>query len=307
MASFTVNVDTSSLAEHIDDISRSVQDVGSAVDDMSNRLVSAEQVAAQTVSDNVTYGFYMLTRNQFTQKAVELENDVRMTFIKVQAYADDLREIQARMEKDYNLISRQYIKIFNSIDDSLRTAVKELDQSVIEVAYTGRQKLSERRTDGSLKAVSYPSDLIPASQSMISGKLKAKGRQLIRRIFSYISAEKELSSKMHGVLSPEKAEEGTTVFFPVVLMESDGLDSDSSSMEIHMPNFPSELASESGSIFSRVIDLKNEEGLWKEGRSDQKQLVRQCFSALSSGLDERKRRIMSELLEASAWKEMKDQ
>ena len=90
-------------------------------------------------------------------------------------------------------------------------------------------------------------------------------------------------------------------------MESDGLDSDSSSMEIHMPNFPSELASESGSIFSRVIDLKNEEGLWKEGRSDQKQLVRQCFSALSSGLDERKRRIMSELLEASAWKEMKDQ
>lgn len=307
MASFTVNVDTSSLAEHIDDISRSVQDVGSAVDDMSNRLVSAEQVAAQTVSDNVTYGFYMLTRNQFTQKAVELENDVRMTFIKVQAYADDLREIQSRMEKDYNLISRQYIKIFNSIDDSLRTAVKELDQSVIEVAYTGRQKLSERRTDGSLKAVSYPSDLIPASQSMISGKLKAKGRQLIRRIFSYISAEKELSSKMHGVLSPEKAEEGTTVFFPVVLMESDGLDSDSSSMEIHMPNFPSELASESGSIFSRVIDLKNEEGLWKEGRSDQKQLVRQCFSALSSGLDERKRRIMSELLEASAWKEMKDQ
>ena len=307
MASFTVNVDTSSLAEHIDDISRSVQDVGSAVDDMSNRLVSAEQVAAQTVSDNVTYGFYMLTRNQFTQKAVELENDVRMTFIKVQAYADDLREIQSRMEKDYNLISRQYIKIFNSIDDSLRTAVKELDQSVIEVAYTGRQKLSERRTDGSLKAVSYPSDLIPASQSMISGKLKANGRQLIRRIFSYISAEKELSSKMHGVLSPEKAEEGTTVFFPVVLMESDGLDSDSSSMEIHMPNFPSELASESGSIFSRVIDLKNEEGLWKEGRSDQKQLVRQCFSALSSGLDERKRRIMSELLEASAWKEMKDQ
>ncbi len=307
MASFTVNVDTSSLAEHIDDISRSVQDVGSAVDDMSNRLVSAEQVAAQTVSDNVTYGFYMLTRNQFTQKAVELENDVRMTFIKVQAYADDLREIQARMEKDYNLISRQYIKIFNSIDDSLRTAVKELDQSVIEVAYTGRQKLSERRTDGSLKAVSYPSDLIPASQSMISGKLKAKGRQLIRRIFSYISAEKELSSKMHGVLSPEKAEEGTTVFFPVVLMESDGLDSDSLTMEIHMPNFPSELASESGSIFSRVIDLKNEEGLWKEGRSDQKQLVRQCFSALSSGLDERKRRIMSELLEASAWKEMKDQ
>ncbi len=307
MASFTVNVDTSSLAEHIDDISRSVQDVGSAVDDMSNRLVSAEQVAAQTVSDNVTYGFYMLTRNQFTQKAVELENDVRMTFIKVQTYADDLREIQARMEKDYNLISRQYIKIFNSIDDSLRTAVKELDQSVIEVAYTGRQKLSERRTDGSLKAVSYPSDLIPASQSMISGKLKAKGRQLIRRIFSYISAEKELSSKMHGVLSPEKAEEGATVFFPVVLMESDGLDSDSSSMEIHMPNFPSELASESGSIFSRVIDLKNEEGLWKEGRSDQKQLVRQCFSALSSGLDERKRRIMSELLEASAWKEMKDQ
>lgn len=307
MASFTVNVDTSSLAEHIDDISRSVQDVGSAVDDMSNRLVSAEQVAAQTVSDNVTYGFYMLTRNQFTQKAVELENDVRMTFIKVQAYADDLREIQARMEKDYNLISRQYIKIFNSIDDSLRTAVKELDQSVIEVAYTGRQKLSERRTDGSLKAVSYPSDLIPASQSMISGKLKAKGRELIRRIFSYISAEKELSSKMHGVLSPEKAEEGTTVFFPVVLMESDGLDSDSSTMEIHMPNFPSELASESGSIFSRVIDLKNEEGLWKEGRNDQKQLVRQCFSALSSGLDERKRRIMSELLEASAWKEMKDQ
>ena len=50
MASFTVNVDTSSLAEHIDDISRSVQDVGSAVDDMSNRLVSAEQVAAQIMS-----------------------------------------------------------------------------------------------------------------------------------------------------------------------------------------------------------------------------------------------------------------
>ncbi len=305
MASFTVDIGTEPLAEHVDVMTSSVRQVSSSVDSMANRLVAAEEMAAERVSTNVTYGFYMLTRNQFMQKAIALENDVLMTFAKVQTYSENLREIQRRMEKDYANISRQYIKIFTNIDSALKNSVRELDQSLVEVAVDGRAKLTERRVENSVKVISYPDDILLLSQTMVSGKLKKEAETLISHLFYLVEAQKRLGEKMQGSLSQEKSENDETVYFPVVLVETENQDTEDSYMlEIKMPNFPEEIATQSGSVFSRVVEMQDED-IWRDGDKTEKTLVRNEFNKLLSSLDSRKKAIMEKLFELSRWKELR--
>ncbi|MBO8436017.1 MAG: hypothetical protein IAA97_03460 [Spirochaetes bacterium] len=305
MASFTVDIGTEPLAEHVDVMTSSVRQVSSSVDTMSNRLVAAEQMAAERVSTNVTYGFYMLTRNQFMQKAIALENDVLMTFSKVQTYSENLKEIKKRMEKDYANISRQYLKIFSNIDGALKNSIRELDQGLVEVAVDGRQKLTERRLENSVKVIAYPDDILMLSQTMVSGKLKKEAEVLLSHLFALVEAQKTLGSKMQGSLSAEQIESDETLYFPVVMIETENQDEEGSYvLEIRMPNFPEEISTQSGSVYSRVVELKDDD-IWQKGDKTEVTLVRSEFNKLLSSLDPRKREIMQTLFESSEWKELR--
>ena len=303
MAHFNVGIGTEPLAEHVDQMTLSVRNVETSVTDMANKLVAAEQVAAENVSSNVTYGFYMLTRSQFMQKAIALENDVLMTYKKVQTYSVNLREIKERMEKDYANISRQYLKIFSNIDTSLRNSIRELDKPLLEVAKEGREKLTERRVDNSIKAISYPDDILISSQSMVSGKLKKEAENLLSSLFLLVKAQKELESKMHKSLSASSVKNADTVFFPVVLVQSENMEDDGSVLEVRMPNFPMDISTQSGSIFSKAVEMKDTEA-WKNGEEKNRTSIKEAFKTLLSSLPERKKEVMMKLFESSQWKEL---
>ena len=303
MAHFNVGIGTEPLAEHVDQMTLSVRNVETSVTDMANKLVAAEQVAAENVSSNVTYGFYMLTRSQFMQKAIALENDVLMTYTKVQTYSVNLREIKERMEKDYANISRQYLKIFSNIDTSLRNSIRELDKPLLEVAKEGREKLTERRVDNSIKAISYPDDILISSQSMVSGKLKKEAENLLSSLFLLVKAQKELESKMHKSLSASSVKNADTVFFPVVLVQSENMEDDGSVLEVRMPNFPMDISTQSGSIFSKAVEMKDTEA-WKNGEEKNRTSIKEAFKTLLSSLPERKKEVMMKLFESSQWKEL---
>ena len=86
MAVLNFRVDTDPMAYKVSEINSSVLGVGTTVIELQKELINAEIEAAEKVSNNVTYGFYMLTRNQLTQKMVDLENKATNAYVLYQNY-----------------------------------------------------------------------------------------------------------------------------------------------------------------------------------------------------------------------------
>ena len=307
MANFNVDIGTRPLANKMDSISANVQTVNMSIGAMTRKLVDAEAAAAENVSSNVTYGFYIMTRNQFLQKAISLENEVTTLMMQIQTWSRNLNQIQQRMEKDYHMISRQYLKTFNNLDRQLKQGVHELDQPLLEVVQTGREKLTERRVDNAIKCATYPSDMLPVSEAMVLGKLKLKGKALQEKLWGLLNAGHILNEKMAKNLSMESVgSEGRTVYFPVVLSETESLDMKGSGMmEIHMPAFPEGFSTQKGSVYSSVVDMSDDD-VWTEGGSPASGMVRSEFQKLIASLPERKREIMMKLISDSSWQELKE-
>ena len=115
MANLDFVVDTTPMANRVDRMTTGVISVQSAVHVMEDEIVKSEQDAAKKISSNVTYGFYMLARNQFSQKEIVFNNEVTTNMTMIQNFMKDLHQIKSRMERDYNIISRQYLKLFSRI------------------------------------------------------------------------------------------------------------------------------------------------------------------------------------------------
>lgn len=307
MAHFDVEIGTRPLAEKVDALSASVGAVNMSVMEMTAKLVQAEKMAAENISSNVTYGFYMLTRNQFMQKAITYENEVTTTFMKIQTYSKDLRAIKDRMERDYNTISRQYLKIFRNIDNSLKQSVSDLDKPLMEIVIQGGQKLTDRRVENSVKAASYPADVLPVADAMVIGKLKQRVKGLQHKIFEFIKAGRILNEKMKYNLSSESVSgNGETIYFPVVIIESESRDvQDSYVTELQMPNFPKTYSTQKGPVFSKVVDMKDSGAEWVKGIGFQRELVRSEYMKMISSLSQRKKDLMQRLFDESQWKELK--
>ena len=93
MAVLNFRVDTDPMAYKVSEINSSVLGVGTTVIELQKELINAEIEAAEKVSNNVTYGFYMLTRNQLTQKLVDFENKATNAYVLYQNYSKDLKQI----------------------------------------------------------------------------------------------------------------------------------------------------------------------------------------------------------------------
>lgn len=309
MASFTVHLGTQPLAESVDRLTDSVSIVDQSLNEMTSQLVEAEQKAAEHVSNNVTYGFYMLTRNQFMQKSIALQNEVNTIFLKIQSFMKALGDIKNRMEKDYNNISSQYLKIFKNIDASLNKRIADLDQGLVDLTVTGREKMTERRLDGAMKAVAYPTDLLSGSQRIMLSRMKVEAEALLADMVSYIEAGRELSKKLAASLSAHVvADEGETVYFPVVIVETESMAAkDTYATEIKMPAFPDSMSGvREGDVTSKTVQFKGDADMWKNCSKTSRDLILDELRQLCSGLDERKAKQILALAEASQWKELRN-
>lgn len=308
MAHYDIDVATIPLAESVDRLSHTVSQVDASVSDMTTQLVEAEKMAAEHVSTNVTYGFYMLTRNQFAQKAIALEKELSTTMLKIQTYSKKLEEVKARMEKDYNSISAQYLKIFKNIDAAMRKSVSDLDKGLVDVTVGSKEKMSERRLEGSMKAVAYPESLLPIAQSLPLAKIKKGSKELLDDIAGYIKSGREFSRKIDSSLSAQTVgAEGETVYFPVVLFESENtVIPDTYVIEVKMPAFPSTLSGLDGSVSSKTVDLKGNDELWEKSPDEIRNLLLGKLGNLCAGLDSRKAELILSLARASEWEELGD-
>lgn len=235
MAHFDINVDTKPMAQSLDSVSRHVDGTTTAVVGMQAAVIKAELDAADHVCENVNHGFYAMLRSQISQKLAKLQSDVESLLLQLNQQVKQLKGIQTRMGRDYNMITRRYIKTFDSINRSLKQRVIELDRPVFDLATRDMDQISNRLVNMTATVPVSQNESVRQSQRILMSNIKHRGRSLVHSIDNFLEASLDLQQITREILLPERIDrDERQVYVPVVVCEGrlDGDDNRSTSIHV---------------------------------------------------------------------------
>lgn len=300
MADFNYTVDTRPMASSIDSMENHVKGTISAVAAMEAAVIAAELQSSKNISSNIDRGFYMLIRSQISQKLVAAYTEMSSKLLIMQQFAKTLDNIKKQMMSDYQMISRRYYKLFQSLNKSAESNVRELDGFVMDVA-AYRGKAVERQRDDGASALTAQSDTYTTTQAALSAKLKLKAKGAINSLNSYIGEMKAYNDKVHNVLNDgQDVSRMNEQFLPVIISYVDSFIGDTSLTHIHISNADAS-GTESG-IVNEVTKIADGLG-WCTKSSKDKEEVKKEFFALcgEQTLNERTAECMKKLFDGFDW------
>ena len=236
MATFNYTVDTNPMAEEISSVSRHVDATTGAVVAMQTAVIIAEEKAANHVCDNVNKGFYSLIRSQISQKMAKFQSEVDSQLMQMAQQKNALLGIKNRMQRDYNMISSRYIKLFNGLNVNLKNRVFELDKPTLDFACKEIDKVSNRAKYLTAIIPITQLESITLSQKIVASNVKQKGLSVINSMKNFLfemEAQKKLTDQI--LINDNKYTETARAFVPVLISEFNRDKTDSKSIEINVP------------------------------------------------------------------------
>jgi hypothetical protein len=236
MATFNYTVDTNPMAAEIGSVSNSVQATATAVVAMQTAVVLAETQAADHVCDNVTKGFYILMRSQISQKIAKLQSEVDSHFMKLSQLRKNLFAVKGRMERDYNMISNRYMKLFNGLNANLKQRVFELDKPVISFAVKDVAQISNRTKYLAATVPVSQLESLSTSQRIIASNVKYRGLNVIRSMKTFLGDMAEQKKLTNRILLESYEVKNVTLSIPVIISEVNLDKYDNKSLDITVSN-----------------------------------------------------------------------
>lgn len=221
MATFNYSVDTHPMAQEIGSVSNHIMATTTAVVAMQTAVVLAEEKAANHVCDNVNKGFYTLIHSQISQKIAKLQSDVDSHLMQLNQQKKQLLAVKGRMERDYNMISTRYLKLFNGLNANLKHRVFELDKPTIDFAVKEVEKVSNRTKYLTATVPINQLESLTISQKIISSNLKHKGFTVINSMTKFLAEMYEQKALTDLILlESDNTAENVTLSVPVIISES---------------------------------------------------------------------------------------
>lgn len=221
MATFNYTVDTYPMAEEIGSVSHHVKATTAAVITMQTAVVLAEAEAADHVCDNVNKGFYTLIRSQISQKLAKLKSEVDSHLMQLNQQRKQLLAIKGRMERDYNMISSRYLKLFNGLNANLKQRVYELDRPTIDFASREMEKESNRTKYLTATVPISQLESLAISQKIIASNVKYRSLNVINsmtRFLGDMNEQKKLTNRI--LLDTNSKTKNSSLSVPVIIIES---------------------------------------------------------------------------------------
>lgn len=125
-------------------------------------------------------------RSQISQKLASLQSEVDSHLMQLVQQKNALLGIKNRMQRDYNMIARRYIKLFNGLNSNLKSRVFELDKPTIDFACKEIDKVSNRIKYLTATIPISQLESITVSQKIIASNVKHKGLNAINSMKSFI-------------------------------------------------------------------------------------------------------------------------
>ena len=235
MATFNYTVDTTPMATEIKSVSRHVEATTVAVVAMQTAVILAEEKAADHVCNNVNKGFYSLIRSQISQKMAKLQSEVDSHVMQLVQQKNALLSIKNRMQKDYNMISGRYMKLFNGLNANLKLRVFELDKPTIDFAVKEIDKLSNRTKYLTATIPVTQLESLSVSQKIIASNTKYRGLNVIKSMGSFLFEminQKKLTDQI--LINDDRFTVSATVYIPIAICDCNRNKADNS-YEIIVP------------------------------------------------------------------------
>ena len=220
MAKFEFTVDTKPMAEEISSVSKHVNVTTGAVVAMTTAVVLAEEKAADHVCSNVNRGFYSLIRSQISQKTAKLQSEVDSHLIQLMQQKKALMAIKGRMNRDYSMIAKRYLKLFNGLNANLKQRVFELDKPTINFAVKEVDQFSNRTKYLTATIPVSQLESLKGSQEMLAANLKLRGYNVISSMKSFLlemNTQKKLTDRI--LIKDINYRDSAVLYIPIAISE----------------------------------------------------------------------------------------
>ncbi|MDE6562420.1 MAG: hypothetical protein K2K75_13645 [Muribaculaceae bacterium] len=218
---FDCLVDTTEMAREIDSVKKHVNATTTAVVGMQAAVIKAQADGADHVCKKVNQGFYALIHSQISQKMASLQSKVDAHLLRLNQQRKQLAAIRQRMERDYQMLSGRYLKIFNSLNRNLRHRITEIDRPILNFATTEADKVTNRGNQLISTVPIGQSETIRTSQAVASSNLKYRASRAIESIESFIADSNRLKAITDRILLHRSiSDDIDTVFVPVCIAQS---------------------------------------------------------------------------------------
>jgi Tfp pilus assembly protein PilV len=222
MATFNYTVDTNPMAQEIGTVSNYIKGTTTAVVAMQAAVIMAEEKAADHVCTNVNKGFFTLIRSQISQKLATLQSEVDSHLMQLNQQRRQLLAIKGRMERDYNMISGRYLKLFGRLNANMKQRIFELDKPTIDFAVKEVEKVSNRTKYLTATVPVAQFESLAISQKIMASNVKFRGLKVISSMTNFLSdmdAQKKLAEKILLSSSSKANNVNVTLSIPVIISE----------------------------------------------------------------------------------------
>jgi hypothetical protein len=200
MANLHFTVDTTPMARSVDSVRGHVNGVTTAVTAMEAAVIATERESARTISENVDRGFYILVKSQISQKLIAAQTEMSAKALILVQLGKALDNIKRQMEQDYLMISRRYAKLFQSLNRSLETRVRELDRPAMQLAEIKKSVVFDKHKDNGTMMLCASEDLGAVTGTALSGKLKQKTRAALEALSGQVTENTSYGEKLSSIL-----------------------------------------------------------------------------------------------------------
>lgn len=306
MAYIDCVVDTNPMAQEIHSVSNHIKGTTTAVVAMQTAVVLAEKKAADHVCDNVNKGFYTLIRSQISQKMAKLQSDVVSHFMQLNAQKKQLLAIRGRMERDYNMISSRYLKLFNGLNQNLKQRIFELDKPTVDFAVKELEKVSNRTKYLTATVPVSQLESLAASQKIIASNVKFRGLRVINSMTNFLADMSEQKKLTDRILLEKGNVENSTLSVPVVISECNFDKFDSKNIDIQLNN--AQLSKQTQSTIKNTVNSNIENIEWQPSKEIDKEVKSEFSKYLSnSGSSQRVKDMANKLFMANNFQTLKNE
>ncbi len=300
---FDCLVDTTEMAREVSSVKHHVDATTTAVVGMQAAVIKAQKDGADRVCQKVNQGFYSLIHSQISQKMATLQSKVDAQLMRLNQQRKQLLAIRSRMERDYQMLSARYTKLFNGLNRNLKQRVTELDRPVIDFATTDTDKVINRSSQLVSMVPVGQGETIKISQTVATSNLKYRAAKAVDSINRFIESSNKLQSITEKILLKRPMNEGTEILsVPVCIAESNFDASGNVQSQVFVSNISMGVET-AAMIETRVSGIQREGGFnWHPAGSVNSE-VANYFRQMVTGsdLDSRRQKLILELFDKQSF------
>jgi hypothetical protein len=264
---------------------------------------TAIQQTANEVSQSIINGFFGTIKTELSQQMQALNSAIEADLGLILEQGKAVSNQKNVMETDYNRISARYVSIFRDLDDECYKRIHALDKPAFLISETVHKKITgELGVNASAKSLITIQEESSSKTMLLISSLVRKVHDVMETLHSYITQESRLSSLIDSFLENEKIEEKQSFFIPVIFVEQDSLEGNSSGYAEFLPEniSPDKRDKISGQV--RAVCRDDSVSSWVPVSEKEKELLNREFSALSEAAfaasgGNTERRVYSTLME----------